>query len=64
MYLIVGMSINDNAIKIGQTSEGKLPHVIHCIVYASKEVLKSNGTILIFFLKLDEIYKYHNVIFT
>lgn len=55
MYLIVGMSINDNAIKIGQTSEGKLPHVTHCIVYASKEVLKSNGTILIFFLKLDEI---------
>lgn len=43
MYLIVGIAINDNAIKIGQTSEGKLPHVIH--VYASKEVFKSNGTI-------------------
>lgn len=45
MYLIVGIAINDNAIKICQTSEGKLPHVIHCIVYASKEVFKSNGTI-------------------
>lgn len=63
MYLIVGMLINDNVIKIGQILEGKLFYVIYCIVYVSKEVLKLNGIILIFFFKLDEIYKYYNVIF-
>lgn len=53
MYLIVGISINDNAIK--KVRAQKANYLIHCMFNARQEVLKSNGTILIIFLKLDEI---------